>query len=91
MLSSGNLEEKEQQLQEVQLEFERLTTEHANSAERFNSEINRVVTEGEEKRRDLQAQFDATLMEKSEENEKLQEQLASSKEDYAREVCVLVC
>ena len=85
------MEEKEQQLQELQLEFERLTTEHANSTEMFNSEINRVDAEGEEKRRDLQAHFDATLIEKFEENEKLQEQLASLKEDYAREVCVLIC
>lgn len=85
------MEEKGQQLQELQLEVERLTSEHANAAEKFSSEIDRVVAEGEEKRRDLQAHFDATLMEKAKEYEKLEEQLASLKEDYARQVCVLVC
>ena len=91
VLSAEDLEEKGQQLQEIQLEVERLTAEHANSAEKFTSEINRIVAEGEEQRRDLQAQFDATLMEKAKENEKLEEQLASLKENYARQVCVLAC
>lgn len=91
VLSAEDLEEKGQQLQELQLEVERLTAEHANAAEKFSSEIDRVVAEGEEKRRDLQAHFDATLMEKAKEYEKLEEQLASLKEDYARQVCVLVC
>lgn len=67
----------------MQLEVERLTTEH----EKFSSEMNRVVAEGEEIRQDLQAHFDATLMEKSEECEKLQELFASLKDDYGREVC----
>lgn len=74
----------------MQLEVERLTTEHANSTENFSSEINRVVAEGEETRRDLQAQFDGTLMEKTKESDKLEEQLTSLKEDNAREVCVFV-
>lgn len=91
VLSVGHLEEKEQQLQALQAEVERLTTEHANSAEKFSSELNRVVAEGEEKRRDLQAHFDATFLEKSEEYKKLEEQLASLKDDYTREVCVLLC
>jgi len=84
------LEEKGQQLQELQLKVERLTAEHANSAEKFSSEIDRIVAEGEETRRDLQAHFDAALMEKATEYEKLEEQLASVKEDYARQVCALV-
>ena len=90
MLSAEDLEEKEQQLQALQLEVERLTSEHANSAEKFSSEIDRIAAEGEETRRGLQAHFDATLMEKSTEYEKLEEQLASLKEDYARQVRVLL-
>lgn len=90
MLSAEDLEEKGQQLQELQLEVERLTTEHANSAEKLSSEIDRITAEGEETRRNLQAHFDATLMEKATEYEKLEEQLASLKEDYARQVRVLL-
>ena len=84
------MEEKEQQLQESQLEVERLTAEHANSAETFRFEIDRIVAEGEEKMRELQAHFDSTLMEKAAECGKLEEQLASLQEDYARQVCALV-
>ena len=90
MLSVEDLEEKGQQLQELQLKVERITAEHANAAEQFSSEINRIVAEGEETRQGLQAHFDATLTEKATEYEKLEEQLASLKEDYARQVCVLL-
>ena len=90
VLSAEDLEEKGQQLAELQLEVERLLAEHANSAEKFGSEIDRIVAEGEETRRELQANFDTTLMEKATEYEKLEEQLASLKEDYAQQVCVLV-
>ena len=90
VLSVEDLEEKGQQLQELQLKVERITAEHANTAEQFSSEINRIVAEGEETRQGLQAHFDATLMEKATEYEKLEEQLASLKEDYARQVRVLL-
>jgi len=84
------LEEKGQQLEELQLEVERLSAEHAKTAEKLGNEIDRIVAEGEETRRNLQAHFDATLMEKATEYEKLEEQLASLKEDHALQVCVLL-
>lgn len=88
-LFSEDLEEKQQQLQELQLEVERLTSEHANSAEPFSGEIDRIVAEGEERTRELQAHFDATLMKKDSEYEKLEGQLTSLQENYGQQVCVL--
>jgi len=89
VLFAEDLEEKQQQLQELQLEVERLTAEHANSAETFSGEIDRIVAEGEERTRELQAQFDATLMKKDSEYEKLEGHLTSLQENYAQQVCVL--
>ena len=89
VLFAEDLEEKQQQLQELQLEVERLAAEHANSAETFSAEIDRIVTEGEERTRELQAHFDATLMKKDSEYEKLEGHLTSLQENYAQQVCVL--
>lgn len=88
VLSTGDLEEKQHQIKDLQLEVERLTGEHAKSAEQFSSEVSRIIKESEEVRQDLQAQFDATLKEKSREYEKLEEQFVSLKDINAREVCM---
>lgn len=70
----------------MELEVERITTEHAKSTEHSNNEISRLVQESEEKMQDMQSQFDAVLMEKNNEYEKLEEQSASLMENNAKEV-----
>lgn len=89
VLFAEDLEEKQQQLQELQLEVERLAAEHANSAETFSAEIDRIVAEGEERTLELRAHFDVTLMKKDSEYEKLEGHLTSLQENYAQQVCVL--
>lgn len=84
VFSKGDLEEKEKEIQELQLEVDSLTRDLANATEKITSDIIQVVAEGEEIRRDLQAKLDA----KTEEFDKLQEQFSSLKEDNAKEVCV---
>ena len=87
-LSEGDIEEKQQQIQDLQAEVERLTTEHAKTAEQLSYEVNRVAKYTEEMRQTLQNQFDATLATKKNEYEKLEEHLASLRETFAREVCI---
>jgi len=87
-LSAGDIEEKQQQIQDLQAEVERLTTEHAKTAEQLNHEVNQVTKYTEEIRQTLQNQFDATLATKTNEYEKLEEHLASLRETFAREVCI---
>ena len=87
-LSAGDIEEKQQQIQDLQAEVERLTTEHAKTAEQLSHEKNQVSKYTEEMRQTLQNQFDATLATKKNEYEKLEEHLASLRETFAREVCI---
>ena len=70
----------------MELEVERITTEHAKSTEQLNNEISQLVQESEEKMQDVQTQYDAALMEKNNEYEKLEEELASLMENNAKEV-----
>ena len=87
-LSAGDIEEKQQQIQDLQAEVERLTTEHAKTAEQLSHEVNQVSKYTEEMRQTLQNQFDATLATKKNEYEKLEGHLASLRETFAREVCI---
>lgn len=84
---TGELEEKEKQIQELQLQIEKLTTDLANAAEKFNRDVNQVVVREEAMRRDLQNNLDA----KTEDFENLREQFTALKEDNAKEVRVLDC
>ena len=86
-LSAGDIEEKQQQIQDLQSEVERLTTEHAKTAGQLSHEVNQVSKYTEEMRQ-TQNQFDATLATKKIEYEKLEEHLASLRETFAREVCI---
>ena len=83
---SGDLEEKQQKIEDLELEVERITKEHAKSTEQLNNEISQLVQESEEKMQDVQTQYDAALMEKNNEYEKLEEELASLMENNAKEV-----
>ena len=74
----------------MELEVERIATEHVKSTEQLNDEIARVVKESEEIRQDMQTQFDAALMEKNNEYDKLEEQFASLKENDAKEVGIFL-
>ena len=87
-LSAGDIEEKQQQIQDLQAEVERLTTEHAKTAEQLSHEVSQVAKYTEEMRQSLQNQFDATLTTKTNEYEKLEEHLAALRETFAREVCI---
>lgn len=87
-LSAGDIEEKQQQIEDLQAEVERLTTEHAKTAEKLSHEVNQVSKYNEEMRQTLQNQFDATLATKTDECEKLEEHLASLRETFGREVCI---
>lgn len=84
---TGELEEKEKQIQELQLQIEKLTTDLANAAEKFNRDVNQVVVREEAMRRELQNNLDA----KTEDFENLREQFTALKEDNAKEVRVLDC
>ena len=86
-LSAGDIEEKQQQIQDLQAEVERLTTEHAKTAEQLSHEVNQASKYTEEMKQSLQNQFDATLATKTTEYEKLEQHLASLRETFAREVC----
>ena len=87
-LSAGDIEEKQQQIQDLQVEVERLTTEHSKTAEQLSHEVSEVAKYTEEMRQTLQNQFDATLATKTNEYEKLEEHLATLRETFAREVCI---
>ena len=87
-LSAGDIEEKQQQIQDLQVEVERLTTEHSKTAEQLSHEVSEVAKYTEEMRQTLQNQFDATLATKTNEYEKLEEHLASLRETFAKEVCI---
>ena len=87
-LSEGDIEEKQQQIQDLRAEVERLTTEHAKTAEQLSYEVNRVAKYTEEMRQTLQNQFDTTLATKTDEYVKLKEHLASLRETFAKEVCI---
>ena len=87
-LSAGDIEEKQQQIQDLQAKVERLTTEHAKTAEQLNHEVNQFARCTEEMKQTLQSQFDATLATKTNEYEKLEEHLATLRETLGREVCV---
>lgn len=87
VFSTGELEEKEKQIQELQLQIEKLTTDLANAAEKFNRDVNQVVVREEAMRRELQNNLDA----KTEDFENLREQFTALKEDNAKEVRVLDC
>ena len=85
-LCAGDIEEKQQQIQDLQAEVERLTTEHAKTAEQLSHKVNQVAKHTEEMRQTLQNQFDATLATKTDEYEKVKEHVASLRETFAREV-----
>lgn len=87
VFSTGELEEKEKQIQELQLQIEKLTTDLANAAEKFNRDVNQVVVREEAMRRELQNNLDA----KTEDFENLREQFTALKEDNAKEVRVIDC
>ena len=87
-MSSGDLDAKQRQIEELEHEFERMTIEHAKSTEQLNHEISRVVKESEEARQDMQARFDDAMTEKTNEFEKLEEQLELLHRSSAKEVCI---
>ena len=84
---TGELGEKEKQIQELKLQIEKLTTDLANAAEKFNRDVNQVVVREEAMRRELQNNLDA----KTEDFENLREQCTALKEDNAKEVRVIDC
>ena len=84
----GDLVEKQEQIQTLEDDIERLAAEHATSMEQLILEVNKAVKERDEIRKELQTNMDAAEMQNNRELDQLKEQFTSLKENSAKKVSV---
>lgn len=80
--------EKQEQIQTLEDDIERLAAEHATSMEQLILEVNKAVKERDEIRKELQTNMDAAEMQNNRELDQLKEQFTSLKENSAKKVSV---
>lgn len=84
----GDLVEKQEQIQTLEEDIERLTAEHATSMEQLVLEVNKAVKERDEIRKELQIDMDAAVMQSNKELDQMKEQYTLLKENSAKKVGV---
>lgn len=80
--------EKQEQIQTLEDDIERLAAEHATSMEQLILEVNKAVKERDEIRKEWQTNIDAAEMQNNRELDQLKEQFTSLKENSAKKVGV---
>ena len=71
----------------MEIEIERLTTEHANTTEQLIYQVNQSAKESEESKQQMQMRIDAAVMQKNSELDQLKEQFTLLEENNIKEVC----
>lgn len=84
----GDLREKQEQIQTLEEDIERLAAEHATSMEQLVLEVNKAVKERDEIRKELQIDMDAAVMQSNKELDQMKEQYTLLKENSAKKVGV---
>ena len=84
----GDLVEKQEQIQTLEEDIERLAAEHATSMEQLVLEVNKAVKERDEIRKELQIDMDAAVMQSNKELDQMKEQYTLLKENSAKKVGV---
>lgn len=80
--------EKQEQIQTLEEDIERLDAEHATSMEQLVLEVNKAVKERDEIRKELQIDMDAAVMQSNKELDQMKEQYTLLKENSAKKVGV---
>ena len=80
--------EKQEQIQTLEEDIERLAAEHATSMEQLVLEVNKAVKERDEIRKEMQINMDAAAMQSNKELEQMNEQYTLLKENSAKKVGV---
>ena len=80
--------EKQEQIQTLEEDIERLAAEHATSMEQLVLEVNKAVKERDEIRKELQIDMDAAVMQSNKELDQMKEQYTLLKENSAKKVGV---
>ena len=84
----GDLVEKQEQIQTLEEDIERLVAEHATSMEQLVLEVNKAVEERDEIRKEMQINMDAAAMQSNKELDQMKEQYTLLKENSAKKVGV---
>lgn len=80
--------EKQEQIQTLEDDIERLAAEHATSMEQLVLEVKKAVKERDEIRKELQSNMDAAAVQSNKELDQMKEQFTLLKENSAKKVGV---